>query len=118
LVKTQSKNPAREKTLRKRIGIGVAIFGMVCLITVWQRVYVEETIRDIGKLEKQLQELEERNNELEIMLTQLRDFRRLHEIAQTQVDLSFPERITLTIPSEYTKLVKEDDPEFYFLEPY
>lgn len=114
LARKKTKKSVHEKRLRKRIAIGVAIFGIACLVTVWQRVSVEETLRDIGRLEKQLQELEDRNAELEVTLAQLRDFRRISKIAQEQKGLGFPERITLTIPSEYAKLIKEDANEVNF----
>jgi len=101
LAQTHIKKLNYEKILHKRIAIGVVIFGIACLVTVWQRVTVEETYREIGKLEKQLGELEDHNAELEVTFSRLDDFRRLYKIAKEERELIFPQRITVTIPSKY-----------------
>jgi len=118
LTQTHIKKSTYEKALRKRIAIGVVrkriaigvvIFGIACLVTVWQRVTVEETYREIGELEKELRALEDRNAELEVTFSRLCDFRRLCKIAEEEKSLVFPPRVTVTIPSKYMKLIKEND---------
>ena len=94
------------------------MFGVVCLVTVWQRVTVEVTIRDIGVLEKRLKEISDRNSELEVTLAQLRDFRRLHNLAIEKRKMRFPERISLMVPKDYQNLLQDEEKAFNTLIRY
>jgi len=107
-MKKRSRKTISEKTLRRRIGIGVAIFGVVCLVTVWLRVTAEGRLREIGELEIQLKEIESQNAELQVILVQLKDSQRVLKELKTEDDFIFPEKIYLDIPARYSKLMKKD----------
>jgi len=107
--KKRSRKSISEKTLRRRVGMGVAVFGIICLVTVWLRVTAEGRLRKIGELEAQLKEIEAHNAELQVTLVQLEDMQRVLKELNAKDDFIFPEKIYLDVPKKYTKLVKIDE---------
>lgn len=75
---------------------------------VWQRVRVDGLYRQIGVLEKMLNEAEHNNAQLNSKLEKLRDFQRLSKIARENLGLGFPEKRVFQLNEKQADLIQKD----------
>lgn len=86
----------------------IFILAALAGLRVWQRVRVDGLYRQIGVLEKKLNEAEHNNAQLNSKLEKLRDFQRISKIAREDLGLVFPEKRVFHLNEKQTELIQKD----------
>lgn len=85
----------------------IVVLASLAGLRVWQRVRVDVLYRQIGVLEKRLNEMEHNNAQLNSKLEKLRDFQRISKIAREDLGLVFPEKRVLRLNEKQANLIQK-----------
>ena len=86
-----------------RVLIGILLVAVVLIGSVWQKVNVTQLAQDIVLLEKEKKKIEIENAELASKILRLADGKRLINIAESNLDMIFPDSELFQLEKKYEK---------------
>jgi cell division protein FtsL len=86
-----------------RVLIGIVIIAFFLIGSVWQKVNVTQLAQDIEQLNAQKLLIEEKNAELRSRILKLADGKRIIQIAEDNLKLTFPDSELLPLKQKFQK---------------